>query len=135
MLKRQGFWVNVEIGSLNGWLKVSMVNFAGPNSGTISIDTGRMGTGNIVSTSAVRGLSAKDLVDGKPNFDELHKLESLNMEMSSVLTFMSEGNVKPQEIKVTLSAPKPISNSVAGTSSGSAGSNNVTTKQKKDEDW
>ena len=71
VLKRQGFWVEVDAGGKNGWLKASQLNFTGATGGPTAIDTGRLGTGNIVATSAARGLSAKDLVSGKPNFEEV----------------------------------------------------------------
>ena len=76
VLKRQGFWVEVDAGGKNGWLKASQLNFTGATGGPTAIDTGRLGTGNIVATSAARGLSAKDLVSGKPNFDEVKQLST-----------------------------------------------------------
>ena len=135
-LKRQGFWVEVQIGAASGWLKVSMVNFGGASGGPTAIDTGRLGTGNIVSTSATRGLSAKDLINGKPNFDELQKLELLNADGPAVLAFMSEGNVKPIEQKISLAPPaKAAPVASTGAPSGNAGAGGVPTKQKKDDDW
>jgi len=133
-LKRQGFWVEVQVGTISGWLKVSMINFGGASGGPTAIDTGRLGTGNIVSTSATRGLSAKDLINGKPNFEELQKLEQLNADGATVVAFMSEGNVIPIEQKISLTPPKPapVSNAGATTSTGAGA---TSSKQKKDDDW
>lgn len=69
-LRRQGFWVEVDAAGRVGWLKVSQMSFAGATAGATAIDTGRLGTGNMVATSAARGLSAKDLVGGQPNLAE-----------------------------------------------------------------
>jgi hypothetical protein len=41
----------------------------------VALDTGRACKGNIVAASAARGLSAKDLLEGKPDYKSLQKLE------------------------------------------------------------
>ena len=87
-LKRQGFWVEVDAAGKTGWLKVSQINFAGATGGATAIDTGRLGTGNIVATSAARGLSAKDLISGQPNFDEANKLDTLTAQPAVVQSFL-----------------------------------------------
>ena len=54
VVKRQGFWLEVEAGAIKGWVKISAVKLAAPI-GPTAIDTGRLGSNNIVATSAARG--------------------------------------------------------------------------------
>lgn|GEM_PF-1692199 len=133
-LKRQGFWVEVDAGGKTGWLKVSAINFAGATGGTTAIDTGRLGTGNIVATSAVRGLSAKDLLNGKPNFDEAAKLEALVVQPQAAQAFLVAGGVTAVADRVQLTAPR--SAPVAPASAGAVNAGGVgAAKKKGDDDW
>jgi len=108
-LKRQGFWVELEAGGKNGWAKISTINYSTGSGGPSAIDTGRLGTGNIVSTSAARGLSAKDLLQGKANFDEVEKLEKLSFDLAALPAFRTAGGVQPGGANIALSAAKPAS--------------------------
>ena len=149
LLKRQGFWVEVDAGGKTGWLKVSSVSFAGA-AGPVSIDTGRLGTGNIVATSAARGLSAKDLLEGAPNYDEASRLEALALDASGVTAFRSQGGVQPVASVAALSAPRSVAaaapaggGSSGGTSGGTSGGNSAggaaapagNAKKKGEDDW
>lgn len=134
-LKRQGFWVEVETNGAVGWLKISMLNFAGAGNGPAAIDTGRLGGGNIVSTSAARGLSAKDLINGKPNFEEVRKLELFGAASSETMAFMSDGNLTAISQKISLLPGGPSANAPANTPKPNlapAGSGNI---EKKQDDW
>ena len=64
-----------------------------------------MGKGNIVSTSAARGLSAKDLVSGKPNTKELEKFAQFFASGAEIDTFASSGKLSPVTKKIILRAP------------------------------
>lgn len=105
MRKRQGFWVEIDAGGKIGWVKLGQLNLAASNGGAVAIETGRTGTGNIVSTSAARGLSAKDLLEGKPDLKGLTKLESLSLEAGAVEVFRTEGGIVPSTEKIALSVP------------------------------
>jgi hypothetical protein len=103
--KRQGFWVEVDAGGKKGWVKLGVVNMASTTGGSVALDTGRTGKGNIVSTSAARGLSAKDLLQGKPDPQAVIKLESLALDSSVVPTFRAEAGIRPLTEKIVLSVP------------------------------
>ena len=144
MLKRQGFWVEVDAGGKTGWLKASLLNFGGATGGATAIDTGRLGTGNIVSTSSARGLSSKDLLSGKPNMEEAAKLDLLVLDSAAVSAFMGQGNVKPISEKVALVAVRSaapaagsVSNSGSGTGAAVSGSKpaGAAPQKKADDDW
>ena len=141
LLKRQGFWVEVDAGGKTGWLKVSSVSFAGA-AGPVSIDTGRLGTGNIVATSAARGLSAKDLLEGTPNYDEATRLESLALDASGVTAFRAQGGVQPVANVAALTAPRTVAAAApagggnnSGNSAGAASPPSGNAKKKGDDDW
>jgi len=103
--KRQGFWVEVDAGGKKGWVKLGVVNMASTSGGSVALDTGRTGKGNIVSTSAARGLSAKDLLQGKPDPQAVVKLESYVLDASVVPAFRTEGGIHPLTEKIALTAP------------------------------
>ena len=145
LLKRQGFWVEVDAGGKTGWLKVSSVSFAGAG-GPVSIDTGRLGTGNIVATSAARGLSAKDLLEGTPNYDEASRLDALALDASGVTAFRAQGGVQPVANVAALAAPRTVAAAApaGGSNSNGSGSGNTSAgsaapagnaKKKGDDDW
>jgi hypothetical protein len=145
LLKRQGFWVEVEAGGRSGWLKVSAVSFAGA-AGPVAIDTGRLGTGNIVATSAARGLSAKDLLEGRPNTEEAERLDALAIDPGSVGSFRAQGGVQPVASIGALSAPRTVAAAGAvpgqgGPAGGAAASPSPSaapagnSRKKGDDDW
>lgn len=134
VLKRQGFWVEVDAGGKNGWLKASQLNFTGATGGPTAIDTGRLGTGNIVATSAARGLSAKDLVSGKPNFEEVKKLDGLSFDPAGIDGFVALGGVVPSKEKIQLAAAKPVAPPTAAPSPNGA-TPAPATKKKDDDEW
>jgi len=133
VLKRQGFWVEVDAGGKNGWLKASQLNFTGSTGGPTAIDTGRLGTGNIVATSAARGLSAKDLVSGKPNFEEVKKLDDLSFDPAGIEGFIGSGGIVPSKEIVQLAASKPVAIPTAASSVNGSTPAPVTKKKDADE--
>lgn len=141
LLKRQGFWVEIDAGGRSGWVKVSAVSFAGAT-GPVAIDTGRLGTGNIVATSAARGLSAKDLLEGRPNAEEADRLDTLVIDPGSVGAFRAQGGVQPVASLSPLVAPRAVATAAPSSGAGGGGSTTGTTpagagagKKKGDDDW
>jgi hypothetical protein len=132
-VKRQGFWVQIEVGGKTGWIKASGLSFSGGAGGPTAIDTGRMGQSNIVSTSSARGLSAKDLVSGQPNVEEVVWLESRSIPQPTLQTFLISGGIVAVVSRVQLTAPRPVAGPVAG--QGAAGDTKSTPKKKGDDDW
>ncbi len=104
VLQRKGFWYEIESGGKKGWVKATKIKF-NKKSGSVALDTGRLGKGNIVSTSAARGLSAKDLVSGEPNTKELGKFSQFIATDSDISTFTSVGKLQPVKDKIVLRAP------------------------------
>ena len=134
--KRQGFWVEVEAGSNKGWVKISQVNMSASSGSGIALDTGRAGKGNIVSTSAARGLSAKDLLDGKPDFSAVEKLDGFTLDASVIASFRREANLQAVTEKISLSEAvlsKPQQQSSVEVNSDE--NEDKPKKMKKNDDW
>jgi hypothetical protein len=108
VIERQGFWVRVDISGRTGWIKASGLSFSSGNAGPAAIDTGRLGTGNIVSTSAARGLSAKDLLNGTPRIEEVAKMIQFTPDKASLIAFGSQGNLVALAQAVSLNAAAPV---------------------------
>ncbi|MSQ48562.1 MAG: hypothetical protein EXR78_09320 [Deltaproteobacteria bacterium] len=139
-LKRQGFWVEVDTEGKVGWLKVSQIKFAGATGGSTAIDTGRLGTGNIVASSAARGLSAKDLLSGAPKPEEVAKMAAFAPTPAALLTFQAQGGIKPVEQKISLRVvERPPNPDILGRNGLAApGRENLNAPpagKKKDDDW
>ncbi len=84
VVERRGAWVHVTTADKNGWLKLYQVRIGeGPekqgSSGLNQLwnvgQTGRSGTQGIVATTGIRGMSAEQLKEAKPNPKEVEKLE------------------------------------------------------------
>jgi len=87
-----------------------------------------------VATSAARGLSAKDLVSGKPNFEEVKKLDALSFDPAGIDGFVALGGVVPSKEKIQLAAAKPAAPPSAA-SSPSGATPAPATKKKDDDEW
>ncbi len=104
ILKRQGFWAQVQTSSKSGWVKLNQLNLGGV-SGLVALNTGRAGTGNIVSTSIARGLSAKDLLAGKPDASAVGRIDSWVPDPSAVDAFGSDAGLMSISLSVALKVP------------------------------
>lgn len=138
--KRQGFWVEVDAGGKKGWVKLGVVNMASTTGGSVALDTGRTGKGNIVSTSAARGLSAKDLLQGKPDPQAVVKLESYVLDASVVPAFRTEGGIQPLTEKIALTVPpaEPAAKQeekVKATDTPADDDYDTPKKKKRKDDW
>lgn len=107
VLKRQGFWAEIDAGGQIGWVKLSDLNMGtGGNSGLPQMDTGRSGKNNIVSTSAARGLSAKELIAAKPDPLQFDQLKSLAVNATDAENFSKNGGLQARSVSL-LVAPLP----------------------------
>ncbi|MFM1886288.1 MAG: hypothetical protein RL026_1445 [Pseudomonadota bacterium] len=98
---RKGFWQQVESGGRNGWLKLASVrSLSGKadTAGLAALATGRGMTGNIVSSSGARALSAEDLLDATEDAQELALLESWNTPEAQVRQFAAEAPLAPRKL-------------------------------------
>ncbi len=107
ILKRQGFWVEVEAKGARGWLKASAISFGSPGAGLAGLASGREGKGNIVSTSAARGLSSKELVAAKPNPSQVDALDLLAVDSTAAEAFATSGKLARRTVSMLAAPMKP----------------------------
>lgn len=98
IITRQGFWLEVEANGKRGWLKSTSVQFGGGSKPLGGLDTGRSGKGNIVSTSAARGLSSKELIAAKPDLAEVDRMEKLAVSSQDALNFAGKANLQVRKL-------------------------------------
>lgn len=80
ILNKKGAWLQIKTAGKSGWVRLLTVkrNTASGNNvaGVVGVATGRSGTGKVVSTTGIRGLSAEDLKTAQFSETETKKLES-----------------------------------------------------------
>jgi hypothetical protein len=113
ILKRTSGWYQVKSGRHQGWLRMLSVRrgqaaqggAAAEAGGVAALSTGRAGTGQIVSTTGVRGLSEEELKDAKFDEAQIRKAESYAASRADADAFAAKGGLKSQRFDY-LQAPK-----------------------------
>ena len=84
IVERNGGWLRVISDGQRGWVRLLHVSSQPPGEGNVSarelaavsgMATGRTGTGNIVTTTGIRGLSEEQLRNAEPDPAEVERLE------------------------------------------------------------
>jgi uncharacterized protein YgiM (DUF1202 family) len=99
ILGKQGAWLKVKAPKSTGWVRLLSVKrgtttTGSQTSGVLNVASGRAGTGQVVATTGVRGLSEQELKSAKFNEDEMKKLESLTLSASQGQQFANNGGLK-----------------------------------------
>lgn len=101
ILNKQGAWLQIKAGSQTGWVRLLTVRRNGSGgsdvAGMVGVATGRSGTGKVVSTTGIRGLSADDLKTAKFNEAETKKMESFAVSASEAQSFASGAGLRSQQ--------------------------------------
>ncbi|MBM4231415.1 MAG: hypothetical protein FJ184_11820 [Gammaproteobacteria bacterium] len=116
ILERRGFWIKIDAGGLTGWIKISSLQFGNGGASKIALDTGRMTTGNIVSTSAARGMTKGEFLESTPNESALALLKNNVPAADTVMKFSEIGRLVPKKIAalaVPAVSPKPSTESAS----------------------
>ncbi len=120
ILKKQGVWLQVKNKKSTGWLKLLSVKRAGTSTTTASSSvlkqsSGRSGTGQIVSTTGIRGLNEEELKAAKFNEAEINKLESYTVTAKAGAEFAKAGQLSAiQFAELTPPTTKTNSTNVIG---------------------
>jgi uncharacterized protein YraI len=104
VLGRQGGWMQVESGTLSGWVRMLAIRM---NSGQSSIVSGlkslfsvaRTGSSGTTVTTGVRGLDKEQIQNAKPNPEELKKLGAFAVTKSDAEQFAA-GNPQLKNQKI-----------------------------------
>lgn len=91
---KQGAWLQVKTNKSTGWVRLLTVkrNSSGNAlSGIADVATGRAGTGKVVSTTGIRGLSAEDLKTAPYSETEIKNLDGFAVSANDAKSFAKSG--------------------------------------------
>ena len=100
ILKKKGAWLQVKAKKGTGWVRLLSVKRgvatgSGNNvSGALAVASGRAGTGQVVSTTGIRGLSEAELKAAKFDEAEIKAMESYTASAAQGQKFASAGSLK-----------------------------------------
>jgi hypothetical protein len=101
ILGKQGAWLKVKTAKSTGWVRLLSVkrgttgsSASGQVSGALNVASGRAGTGQVVATTGVRGLSAEELKSATFNEDEIKQMESYEQSKPAAQKFAGSGGLK-----------------------------------------
>ena len=105
ILKKQGGWLQIKAAQGSGWVRVLSVrkgtgggSAASEIAGVAGVATGRAGTGQVVSTTGVRGLGEEDLKGAKFNEEELKKAEAAAIAAEDAKQFAVKGELMARSV-------------------------------------
>jgi uncharacterized protein YgiM (DUF1202 family) len=106
ILGRQSGWLQVKAGSKKGWVRMLSVrrgqagqkDAAQQIGGVAGLATGRAGTGEVVSSTGVRGLSEEELKGARFDEAQVVKAESHAASAADAKTFAAQGKLTAQKI-------------------------------------
>lgn len=113
ILNKQGGWLEIKAAEGSGWVRILSVrkgaagggSAAAEIAGVAGVATGRAGTGQVVSTTGVRGLGEEDLKSAKFNEEELKKAEAAAITADEAKQFAAQGDLIARQVG-WLPAPK-----------------------------
>ena len=109
ILAKKGAWLQIKTKSASGWVRILSVKRGGAstsNSNIADIASGRTGTGKVVSTTGIRGLSAEELKAAKFNEDEMKKMESHAVSANDAHQFAIAGGLSSTQMAYLKEAQK-----------------------------
>jgi hypothetical protein len=104
ILKKQGGWFQVKSAKGTGWVHMLSVRRGEARkssvdaSGLLGLASGRAGTGHVVATTGIRGLSEEDLKAAKYNEAELKKAESFGVTRAEAGRFAAEAKLVARKV-------------------------------------
>jgi len=109
ILSKQGAWLKVKTARATGWVRLLSVkrgDLAKSNgaAGVLDLASGRAGTGQVVATTGVRGLSEEDLKAAKFNEAEIKALEANTVSVEQGQQFASAAGLNALKLPYL---PKP----------------------------
>lgn len=110
ILKKQGAWLQVRTKKNTGWVRLLSIkrgssSAANQTAGILAAASGRAGTGQVVSTTGIRGLGEEELKAAKFNETEIKTLEGYTLSAEQGRQFAAAGRLKTVAFS-NLKAPK-----------------------------
>lgn len=107
IVARQSGWLQVKAGARTGWVRLLSVrrgqaaqpSVAQEIGGVAGVATGRTGSGQVVSTTGVRGLDAEELKAAKFDEKQIARAESLAASADDGRRFAAQAGLAAQTVK------------------------------------
>jgi hypothetical protein len=109
ILTKKGAWLQVKSKKSTGWVRLLSVKRGGASSsgsGLSDIASGRTGTGKVVSTTGIRGLSAEELKAAKFNEEEMKQMESYQTSAADAKSYAAAGGLSANKMAYLSGAQK-----------------------------
>ncbi|MGZ8983238.1 MAG: SH3 domain-containing protein [Methylotenera sp.] len=99
ILKKQGAWLQVKTKKNTGWVRLLSIkrgssSAVNQTAGVLAAASGRAGTGQVVSTTGIRGLGEEELKAAKFNETEIKTLEGYTLSAEQGRKFAAAGSLK-----------------------------------------
>lgn len=102
IIGKQGAWLQVKTRQASGWVRLLSVRRTSGSSneaaGVLGLASGRTGTGQVVSTTGVRGLNEEELKSAKFNEEEVKQLEGDSVSADEGRKFADAGGLKSRKL-------------------------------------
>jgi len=99
IIGKQGAWLQVKTRQASGWVRLLSVRRTGGSSNeALGLASGRTGTGQVVSTTGVRGLNEEDLKSAKFNAEEIKQLEADSVSADEGRKLADAGGLKSRKL-------------------------------------
>lgn len=100
ILKKQGAWLQIKTKKTTGWVRLLSVKrgvsaSGNQTAGVLAAASGRAGTGQVVSTTGIRGLNEEELKAAKFNESEVKTLEGYTLSADDGRKFANAGKLTP----------------------------------------
>lgn len=113
ILDRQGGWFRVQRARSTGWVRMLSIRRGearkggGEIAGVLGLASGRAGTGQVVSTTGIRGLNEEQLKAARYQETEVQRLEALTITREAAAEFAARGKLAARTVPY-LPAPAPV---------------------------
>lgn len=102
ILEKKGAWLKVKARQSTGWVRLLSIkrgeaSKSNDAAGLLSVASGRAGTGQVVSTTGVRGLSEEELKSAKFNEEEVKKMEANSISANAAKQFAAVGGLQARK--------------------------------------
>lgn len=103
ILNRQGGWLQIKGIKNKGWVRMlsirkgDVAKKTNPTNGLLSLASGRAGTGKIVATTGIRGLSEEELRSATFNSHQITLVESYGVSATQAQQFASEAKLQARQ--------------------------------------
>ncbi len=102
ILEKKGAWLKVKSSKSQGWVRILTVKRSSSGNeagGVLALASGRSGTGQVVSTTGVRGLNEEELKAAKFNEEEVRKMENSTVSAEEAKKFATAGGLNAQHVE------------------------------------